>query len=153
MQYEIGNRSITQLLHGINNLIHHKIKFSNYLFVVIISCVDVHPYRSEGFGMLSFFRFFLQAMKYTRITDFPILNYYTDNEGLIKRIMKTLFQQHFSPSFAILSEYNVIQTIYVTIKELKTKNILPELSIAHVKGHQDEEKDYEDLSVEAKLYV
>ena len=67
--------------------------------------------------------------------------------------MKILFQQHFSPSFAILSEYDVIQTIYVTIKELKTKNILPELSIAHVKGHQDEEKDYEDLSVEAKLNV
>ena len=82
--------------------------------------------------MLSFFRFFLQALKYTRIIDFLILKYFTDNQGLIKRIMKTLYQQYFSPSFAILPEYDVIQTIYVTITELKTNNILPELSIAHV---------------------
>ena len=43
MQYEIGNRSITQLLHEIDNLVYYKIKFSNYLLLLIISCVNVHP--------------------------------------------------------------------------------------------------------------
>ena len=47
----------------------------------------------------------------------------------------------------------MIQTIYTTIKALKTKTIITDLDISHVKGRQDDDTDYKNLSIQAKINV
>eukprot|EP00957_Ditylum_brightwellii_P186600 14207166-Ditylum_brightwellii.AAC.1 len=73
---------------------------------------------------------------------------YLDNEGVITRIKK---QQSYSNDFpfnTLTQDWDVIAQMS---NILDTGNFLP--TIQHIKGHQDNHKNDDDLSLPAKLNV
>ena len=78
---------------------------------------DPSSYRSEAFGFLSFLTLIYRILQFYNIKNFPKIKYFTDNEGLVKRILDMLHKKHykqFTPTFAITSEYDAIIAIFNT---------------------------------------
>ena len=97
-------------------------------------------------------RFLYHVTSYYNIT-IPSIQYYTDNEGLVTHINTFINADYNKPFNALQSEFDIIPTIISTIQDMKIKHLHNLLQIGHVKGHQDDETDYEDLSTQAKLNV
>ena len=108
---------------------------------------DPRSYRAKGYGMLCGLLFLKHLCLYCgHINSMPLQTVYCDNLGLITKVNK-LLQFRLAPTQAALhSEYDVLATIHFLLQAF------PQLpTISHVKGHQDDDTDYEDLSLPAQL--
>ena len=74
-------------------------------------------------------------------TDIPIMDFYCDNEAVIKRMRRWMQYDKIYPSIPLTSDFDLTYgTIhYVHENEMKLK-------FTHVKGHQDKNKTDEQLS-------
>jgi hypothetical protein len=72
----------------------------------------------------------------------PLHKMYCNNLGLVTKVNKLLSFRLASTQAALHSEFNVLATIHNLLKDFS----LPP-TISHVKGHQDNHKPYEDLSL------
>eukprot|EP00957_Ditylum_brightwellii_P057936 4392490-Ditylum_brightwellii.AAC.1 len=105
-------------------------------------------FQAEGFGLLSALSFFFCAMEYTTSTITLQFQLYLDIESVVTRAKK---QQSYSNYFSfntLTPDWDIIAQIS---EILDTGNILP--IFKHIKGHQDKNKKYKDLSLTAKLNV
>jgi len=77
----------------------------------------------------------------------PILPIPVDNEGVVLDVHCTINNQ--TPTFDLISpDYDILQAIRVTLQALPIRT-----KIFHVKGHQDNHHDFNDLDIYVKINV
>ena len=104
-------------------------------------------HRLEGYGILSLLQGFLNLSTYTYQTTLKHLMMYTDSESWVKTINAVTWDMFFLNG-TITSDWDILQIIISSLVQFQHK---PTLS--HVKGHQDSEVSYAQLSLPAKLNV
>ena len=110
---------------------------------------SISSYRAEGYGMLSFLRFYLRMTQlYWQPPDrVPTPFLVCDNLSLVKTITKLLTYANIFPNTTLDAEWDCIAQILQTMQVLKDK--APALD--HIKGHQDSTTPYEELTLSAQL--
>ena len=104
---------------------------------------------AEAFGMLSLLRF-LFHMAATRTHDerqLQGLYMVCNNQGLVQSVDKMLLYVTIFPNTTMEAKWDCVAEILQTIKALG--RVTP--TIEHIKGHQDEDTPYEQLSLSAQL--
>ena len=104
-------------------------------------------YRSEGYGILSLLQFVLNLSTYTYQTTPKHLTVYTDSESWVKTINAVTWDMFFLNQ-TITSDWDILQNIISSLTQFQHN---PTLS--HVKGHQDAQSSYAQLSLLAQLNI
>jgi hypothetical protein len=103
--------------------------------------------RAEGAGMLSATVFFSTIVKYMKLKLFRV-KCISDNAELIRRCKSHLQYKDPFPNKTLRSKYDITEQIYNTQEEHNIK------AFFHwEKGHQDNNKNKEDLPLEAQLNI
>ena len=105
----------------------------------------ITSFRAEAFGIGSILLFLSKAFSISAPVTSQ-LNIVCDNKALVDVIEKKMNQQY--PTFAnstLDSDWDILQYI---LSHLRT---LPFVSIGWIKGHQDDETDYNELDLPAQL--
>ncbi|OEU21556.1 hypothetical protein FRACYDRAFT_235180 [Fragilariopsis cylindrus CCMP1102] len=103
--------------------------------------------RAEGAGMLSATVFFSIMVTELGLDEFKV-KCISDNAELIRRCKAHLHYKDSFPNETLRSEYDITEQIYTTQHDHNIK-----ATFHWVKGHQDNNKDKEDLSLEAQLNI
>jgi len=136
------------------------VKFHNMTFGWIIATPDGHrlaagagpcqgrgnSLRSEGAGMLS--RTLFLALISNHMDHSITTKCISDNKELIRRMNEHKQYDEPFPNATLASEYDIIEEIYNTCKIYNIKS-----SYQWVRGHQDKDKEYDDLPLDAQLNV
>ena len=113
--------------------------------------LKVSAHRAEGYGLLSGYRFLHhmqqrhddpQNMKPTKISS--------DNETMVKTNVKYFDFDIVYPNSTLDAEWDIIAEIQDTAGKLHQDT---QPTLTHIKGHQDEEVEYDKLSLTAQLNV
>jgi hypothetical protein len=108
---------------------------------------DPQSYRAEGYGMIGGLLFLRHLCLYCgHFQLLPLHKMYCDNLGLVTKVSKLLSFRLAPTQAALHSEFDVLATIHDLLRDF---SLTP--TIVHVKGHQDNHKPYEDLSLPAQL--
>jgi hypothetical protein len=117
-----------------------------------------NSFRSEGVGQLSMLLFFEAYLDYHDLQTltppefdseaFPWLRIATGNQGLIDRIRSGLTTRPAFAGAALCSEYDIVNEINELERRLPVR-----LQWEHVKGHQDEKKQWYELTWMERLNV
>jgi hypothetical protein len=106
-------------------------------------------HRAEGYGFLSVVLFI------TRITEFcmwqqPLsFQFFSDNNGLLSRVKQRVsYGDILYPNETLRPDWDIVEQIASFIQ-----SSIHTITIDHVKGHQDDDKAYEELSPEAQMNV
>ena len=112
----------------------------------------LNSYRAEGYGMLSGFRF-LYHMQQLHFTGTPLKRHrlFCDNKSMVEMVVKYSKFDKVFPNSTLSSEWDIIAEIRQTLRQLQPLHPIPK--IRHVKGHQDDNKPYEELDLSAQLNV
>ena len=107
-----------------------------------------HSYRAEGYGLLSVTRFLhhLRSFYQLQLQSCTIV---CDNKAMVNRA--TAIPKHLHdlyPNSTLDSEWDILMEIWTTHNPL-TPEQRPQ--IQHVKGHQDQQTPYDDLTLRAQL--
>ena len=105
-------------------------------------------FRAEGYGMLAILRFLFHFIQYHNIKTKSKLKIYSDNEGLIIRVNQIKDKTEIRPRRGMLSESDVELQIRDTLQILQS-----DATLHHVLGHQDNNKDNNELSWPAQLNI
>jgi hypothetical protein len=108
-----------------------------------------NSYRSEGYGMLSSERFTMRASEMAPGSLKPS-KLYCDNISMVGNGAQIPEAWRRTPNSTLASDYDVIAEIW------DTQSRIPEESrsvVLHVKGHQDDRANYQELTLPAKLNV
>jgi hypothetical protein len=113
----------------------------------------MQSFRAEGYGMLAALRYVLHAFTYTANwpTSNKIIHMYCDNLALIQRIGWHEKRIVTTPKDVLRADYDLEAAIKDTIDTLRRRKIF--IKEKHVRGHQDRQADYHDLSHEEQLNV
>ena len=108
----------------------------------------ISSYRAEAYGMLSILRFlFRMGETLNPGTQLRALHLVCDNKGLVQSTSKLMHYTRIFPNTTMEPEWDIIAQILDTIKSLGSA--AP--TIEHIKGHQDVDTPYEQLSLTAQL--
>ena len=102
-------------------------------------------YRSEGYGILSLLRSFLNLSTYTYQTTPKHLTMNTNLESWVKTIIALMWDMFFLNE-TIISDWDIAQNIISSLVQFQHKP-----SLSHVKGYQDSQVSYTQLSLPANL--
>jgi len=112
---------------------------------------DAYSGRAEGFGLLaalSFLEQYLHHLSVPPASTPPLIKGYCNNSGLIQQVNKMHTNKIPNPSWAIKNDYDLHNKIVHTILCLP----LP-TKLFHIKGHQDNDTQVEDLLYKARLNI
>jgi hypothetical protein len=108
---------------------------------------DPRSYRAEGYGMIGGLLFLRHLCLYCgHLQLLPLHKMYCDNLGLVTKVNELLSFRLAPRQAALHSEFDLLATIHDLLRDF---SLTP--AISHVKGHQDDHKPYEDLSLPAQL--
>ena len=115
----------------------------------------VNSYRSEGYGMLSGTRFLVRFQQWqarTHPIEITLKSHelICDNKSMGQVAMKHLKFLKIYPNSTLASEWDVIAEIRQSFLDLDPSS---RPSIHHIKGHQDDEVEYDKLPLKAQLNV
>ena len=99
--------------------------------------------------MLSPIYYLLKLKTYFHLEHIPEIHQYTDINSLITRITERKLNKPLSARDYMKSEIDLQMQILQTLQSLLPKNHI----LKHVKGHQDNETQLEQISWKAKLNV
>jgi hypothetical protein len=103
-------------------------------------------FRAEGHGLLSITRFLHHLFEFCQSRPTCKIQLSCDNDPLLKRVnaahpFKTCF-----PNCTLDADWDLVNMIVRTLHQSSCHIVLP-----HVKGHQDDKIDYDDLPLDAQL--
>ena len=107
-------------------------------------------YRAECYGMLSLVRFLQLLSEYCGINDLKICNLSSDNLSMLNNINGYTYADLESPNSTLIADWDVLSELFHCLY-ISTPNFQP--TFTHVKGHQDRDKAYDELSLVAQLNV
>ena len=97
-------------------------------------------HRAEGYGALSVFAALKVLFEFAEISFETQIRYGCDNLGLLKRItQRKSYKDSMYPNATNAPDWDLVESIYEYLKPFKA------VSREHVKGHQDDEKDFDEL--------
>ena len=102
-------------------------------------------YRAEAYGILSVLRFFYHLKMKWQVTN--KFNLVCDNKTMVNRTNQNKKVEMATPNSTLESEWDLLAEIWTTLQSLD------DCEIQWIKGHQDKEKPYQDLSLSAQLNV
>jgi hypothetical protein len=105
-------------------------------------------FRTEGYGFLSVSRFLFHIQDFCACTDKWVIKMMTDNQGLLTRVMTEMQYETPFPNITLLLDWDITNKISQSLRNLHSSTIL-----THVKGHQDDHRQYCDLPLDAQLNV
>jgi hypothetical protein len=103
-------------------------------------------FRAEGYGLLSLTRFLHHLFLFCDTRPDWTIRLCSDNDPLINRIATTRPYPQCFPNSTLEADWDVTHTIIRTLAQLPCK-----ILVQHVKGHQDDHKNYDDLPLDAQL--
>ncbi len=107
-------------------------------------------FRAEGYGRLSLLRFLHHIVIYffgEQRLDFPAIQCFCDNTSIIK-VENELSDRKWTPSTVLRADYDMVKQIELAKQECP----IPQY-VKWVKGHQDTDGKYEDLSRPSQLNI
>jgi hypothetical protein len=147
-------------------------RIATYSFAISISQTDVRPcVKGGGFlpptaqyldpyskcpeaaallaGLLTWIQeLLLQFPNHTGSNPLP-LPIPVDNEGVVKDVHRIITTTQETPTYDLLSpDFDILQAIHTKLTELPIPT-----DIAHIKGHQDRTKSWDELDLKAKINV
>jgi hypothetical protein len=106
-------------------------------------------FRAEGYGLLANLRLIFHLLSFFELPlTLPPLTVVSDNAGLLQRISSALCSKYVKPRKFLSSEIDLEMQIVDTLNLLNTA-----VTFSHVKGHQDDSIDPEDLPWHAQLNI
>jgi hypothetical protein len=103
-------------------------------------------FRAEGYGLLSITRFLHHLFLFCDTRPDWKIRLMSDNDPLIKCIATTRPYPQCFPNSTLVADWDVTHMIITTLQQLPCQ-----ISIQHVKGHQDDHKHYDELPLDAQL--
>jgi hypothetical protein len=102
---------------------------------------------AEGYGLLSSVRFLHHIFQFCDSQPTWHIQLSCDNDPLVKRVeaARPSFDQCF-PNNTLEADWDVVHMIVRTIRQSPCR-----VRLQHIKGHQDDNKPYDDLSLDAQL--
>jgi len=104
-------------------------------------------YRAEAYGLLSLTLFIFHLHRYTKSTIQSNYKLFSDSLSAVTKVNEYRSYSKYYPSVTLSADWDVLQAVTRYCKEIDL------LTLTHVKGHQDDEKDTSELSLEAQLNV
>ena len=108
----------------------------------------ISSYRAEAYGVLSSLRFLIRLKEYYGMETIKVHRQFCDNEGVIKSVRKMRKYKGYYPNDTLDADWDVLQAIKEAMAHFNDH-----FSVSWVKGHQDDHKKFEDLSLEAQVNV
>ena len=105
-------------------------------------------YRAEAYGLLSFLVCVHRSCEFTGTTLNQKLYVHSDSESVLKKLDEIRSWSYSFQHATMCADWDVLQAIIALLETFDNKIIL-----IHVKGHQDDTKQYHELSLEAQLNV
>lgn len=107
-------------------------------------------YRAEGYGQLSYCRFLCLMKKIHKPTEPWKCTLLCDNSSMVKRAQANTPLEKVYPNATLASEWDVIGEIWKALQELGPDH---QPNIQHIKGHQDDHQEYDQMPLGAQLNV
>lgn len=98
--------------------------------------------------MLSATRFLYRLGEYWFMETLADYKHYCDNKGLLTSVKKGRKYHEYYPTMTTAADWDVIHEIVESMKILKANP-----TTHHVKGHQDDDKSYDELPLPAQLNI
>ena len=105
-------------------------------------------YRAESYGVLAPARFLLHMKMYFNTNPLKDFTHYCDNIRVVKSVTASMAYEGYYPNDTLKAEWDVLQQVKECYTEMGCKQTL-----LHVKGHQDKDKPYAELTRPAQLNV
>ena len=107
-----------------------------------------NSFRSESYGVLAALRWLYNELTINPLpTDESIvIKHYLDNKSVIQRIEQTRRRKWAAPNLQLQPEHDVIEEIVHTLSLIPAT-----IHFEWVKGHQDQNKSFDKLKLEAQL--
>ena len=112
--------------------------------------LDPTSYRAEGYGILSVLRFLHHTGQPLEL-DVEATNTWTiccDNQSMVKRSNWRADLQHIYPNDTKVADWDLLAEIWTSLASVEGNH---KINLIWIKGHQDDDTPYEDLSLEAQL--
>eukprot|EP00957_Ditylum_brightwellii_P160943 12253427-Ditylum_brightwellii.AAC.1 len=106
-------------------------------------------FQAKGYGILSFFHYLSPPQIYTQLTPACNVCIYIDNKGVVTKTNNQIEYEYEYPYNTLEPDWNVITQLEEYLQAL----LGSKLKIEHVKSHQDEHYDFEQLDLPAQLNV
>ena len=108
-------------------------------------------HRAECWGKLSVARFLHHLPKFSSMTYPQQLSIFSmaDNLGLVTSLIKRSEYSTPYPNITLQPDWDLIEEIYTTYQHLHISNV----TFKWIKGHQDSDTPYEELSIPAQFNV
>eukprot|EP00957_Ditylum_brightwellii_P151129 11507607-Ditylum_brightwellii.AAC.1 len=103
---------------------------------------------AEGNGLLSVTRFLYQLQRYTQLTLACNVSIYIDNKGVVTRATNQIKYEYDYPYNTLEHDWDIIAQSAQYLWMLGSK-----LKVAHIKSHQDDNCDFDQLDLQAQLNV
>jgi hypothetical protein len=87
-------------------------------------------------------------LEYCHETRAAPFRFITDNQGLIRRVMKSLAYDDPYPNSTLVANWDGVNEIGTTLKKMPIEH-----SFQHIKGHEDDKIAYANLPLDTKLNV
>jgi len=105
-------------------------------------------YRAEGYGLLSVVRFLYHVKTKFEITvNCRVL---CDNKSMVKQVNRCPTLENESPNSTMQAEWDLLAEIWNTIN---TGGLSGSVTFEHIKGHSDDTKEYDALTLFQQLNV
>ena len=109
-----------------------------------------NSYRAEGYGLLSVHRFLYHLVTQFQVNVRPS-SVRCDNKALVNRVNNSPSRlQDAHPNSTLDAEWDTLMQIWETLQNFEAHN---RPATSHIKGHQDKDKPYAELSLPAQLNV
>eukprot|EP00957_Ditylum_brightwellii_P134923 10287226-Ditylum_brightwellii.AAC.1 len=105
-------------------------------------------FYTEGYGLLSLAQFLHHGKIYTQTKIQCYIETHINNKGIVKQMKDQISYSHDYPFNTLESDWDIIAQVAVTLCSYRSR-----LTMFHVKSHQDNDKDEEDLDLPAYLSV
>jgi hypothetical protein len=108
-------------------------------------------HRAEGTGMLFGTKVLYHLSHYTGLLLPNHCHIFSDNKGLLLRTCARLQYVNNYPNATLEPDWDLIEEICATLRTITSE--LPHVTphIAHVKGHQDDHAQFDDLPLDAQI--
>ena len=105
-------------------------------------------FRAEAYGLLLFLVFLIRAVEYTGQHLPKRVKLHTDSKSVLEKVLEMATWPFYYSNATMAADWDVLQAIVFSLSQFDVK---PQL--IHVKGHQDDDIEYADLSLAAQLNV
>ena len=105
-------------------------------------------FRAEAYGLLSFYLFIYHISHFTAYLISSTTAIYSDSKSVIDIVNEMSMWKDYYSAETLAAEWDILQALTSLLQKMPKT-----MELQHIKGHQDNQKRYEDLELPAQLNV